>query len=100
LQVNAVNFDDLTRDQKIAHWRETEQCVRAALSHVKEEISPESLTWVEKFLDHNELGLAMETLQSAAKRVAGTENKQFMEALNEARVRMNYPAIRTLEEAE
>ena len=47
-------------------WARTEAELRAALAGVRSEIDLESVSQVEEYLDHNELGLAMDALVDAA----------------------------------
>jgi hypothetical protein len=48
------------------HWARTEAQLRAALADARPAIDPESARWVEEYLDHNELGLAMAAFVDAA----------------------------------
>jgi hypothetical protein len=48
------------------HWARAEAQLRAALADARPEIDPEPARWIEEYLDHNELGLAMDALVEAA----------------------------------
>lgn len=47
-------------------WARTETELRAALSNVRPSIDRQSVSRVEDYLEHNELGLAMDALVDAA----------------------------------
>ena len=50
-------------DELRDRWRRVEAHLRAALALV--EVEPETRRWTDEYLDHNELGLAFQTLASA-----------------------------------
>jgi hypothetical protein len=47
-------------------WVRTEAQLRAALADARPAIDPDAARWVEEYLDHNELGLAMDAFVEAA----------------------------------
>jgi hypothetical protein len=49
-----------------AAWARAEADLRAVLAEMRPAIDAASATWVDEFLDHNELGVAMDTLVDAA----------------------------------
>jgi hypothetical protein len=52
--------------EQLAAWARAEAELRASLAEMRPAIDATSATWVDEFLDHNELGLAMDTLVDAA----------------------------------
>lgn len=50
---------------QIERWERAESALRAALSQLRPLIPPKDASFTEEFLDHNELGLAMDTLVEA-----------------------------------
>ena len=48
------------------NWARAEAELRAALGELRSVIDTASVPWVDEFLDHNELGVAMDALVDAA----------------------------------
>jgi hypothetical protein len=77
-------------DRRIEDWAATERDLRAALAEV--EIGPEPTKWVNEYLDHNELGLAFETLVEALDRLGTNTPAAAVARLRAAYERMERPA--------
>ena len=56
---------DMADAHQIERWEHAESALRAALSQLRPLIPPKDASFTEEFLDHNELGLAMDTLVEA-----------------------------------
>jgi hypothetical protein len=66
------NFDDMSKQEKIEYWTQTESVLRKIFGKFKSEIDevpPEYETEILDYLDHNELGLAFETLVFLAEQI-------------------------------
>ena len=88
-----VVFDKLSREEKMPHWEATESEIRRALALVSTRVDPDIVQEVEDYLSHNELGLALESLEYGVAASDLATPSEFMDSLNTARARMGYPAI-------
>jgi hypothetical protein len=63
----------MTDPEQIARGTRAENALRAALTEMRPAVTAETAAWVTDFLDHNELGVAMDTLLSSAIESEATE---------------------------
>ena len=61
-----MDFDKLTKAEKLKYWEDTNQAISASLSSCGELISASLQEDIRRYLEHNELGLAVELLVDTA----------------------------------
>ena len=92
-------FEELSQREKNAHWRSLETMIRNALAIVEAAIEPSTVSTIEDYLAHNELGLALEIMEDGIEQSKLPLTKELLDHLNHARRRMGYPALEKLEES-
>jgi len=55
-------FEQLTQAERMRFWQEIEAKLREALDKCSDRISPQTIEETREYLEHNELGLAWETI--------------------------------------
>jgi hypothetical protein len=73
-------------------WAETKRLLQAVIVELQTQIEPEQLAWVTEYLEHNELGLAYESLVEAIRDRQLTLDAKGAAALDAARRLMKIKA--------
>jgi hypothetical protein len=87
-----MGWHELSIEQRHAHWRETERQMQALMEALAGVLTEAEAEVVREFTDHNEYGLALETVYDDLVEEPRGISDEAVQAIRQLASRMNLPS--------